>query len=181
MCEHHYMGLWVGMTQVWPKNKCRSLWPIFHDPVVLPYILKIIWYINTILWDYESAWPHVWPQNKCRSLWPIIHGPVILPYILKSNWYMNTILWDYDLCFIVHWFCLISLYLMDECHTFGKWVSVIWSRDLSFFNFCSEKHFSFISKARFRRAMLSCDSSYFMSEYFKFLHLFMVKGIFRYF
>ena len=29
-----------------------------------------------------------------------------------------------------------------------------------FFNFCSEKHFSFISKARFRRATLSCNSSY---------------------
>ena len=66
-----------------------------------------------------------------------------------------------DLYFIVHWFCLISLYLMDECHTFGKWVSVIRSSDLSFFNFCSEKHFSFIGKARFRRATLSCDSSYY--------------------
>ena len=66
-----------------------------------------------------------------------------------------------DLYFIVHWFCLISLYLMDECHTFGKWVSVIRSSDLSFFNICSEKHFSFIGKARFRLATLSCNSSYF--------------------
>ena len=49
---------------------------------------------------------------------------------------------------------------MDECHTFGKWVGVTWSSDLSFFNVCSEKHSSFIGKARFRRATLSCDSSY---------------------
>ena len=28
------------------------------------------------------------------------------------------------------------------------------------FLFCSEKHFSFIGKAQFRRAVLSCDSSY---------------------
>ena len=69
-----------------------------------------------------------------------------------------------DLYFIVHWFCLISLYLMDECHTFGKWVSVIRSSDLSFFNVCSEKHSSFIGKAWFRRATLSCDSSYFVME-----------------
>ena len=93
------------------------------------YILKTIWYMNTVLWDYES----VWPKNKCRSLWPIFHCPLT---------------------------CLISLYLMDKCHTFGKWVSVMRSSDLSFFNFCSEKHFSFIGKARFRRATLSCDSSY---------------------
>ena len=146
--------------------------------MILPYVLKTIWYINTILWDYESVWPEDWPQNKCRSLSPIFHGPVILPYILKTIWYMNTILWDYesvwpdvwpkinvghcDLYFIVHWFCLMSLYLMDECHTFGKWISVIWSSDLSFFNFFSEKHFSFIGKAQFRRARLSCDSSYFL-------------------
>ena len=33
-----------------------------------------------------------------------------------------------------------------------------------FFIFCSEKHFSFIGKARFRRATLSCDSSYFLCD-----------------
>ena len=69
---------------------------LFHGPVILPYILKTIWYMNTILWDYESVWPDVWPQNKCRSLWPIFHGPVILPYILKTIWCMNTILRDYE-------------------------------------------------------------------------------------
>ena len=250
-----YESVW---PDVWPKNKCRSLWPLFHAPVILPYILKTIWYMTTRLWDYESVWPDVWPKNKCRSPWPIFHGPVILPYILKTIWYIWTpyfgimspydlmfdlkinvghcrssdfalYLEDYLMCehhylglwvrmtwsltlkinvghcdlyfmvqwgcliswrlfdiwtpyfgilsqydpmfdlkinvghcelyFIVHWFCLISLYLMDECHTFGKWVSVIQSSDLSFFNFCSEKYFSFIGKGRFRRATLSCDSS----------------------
>ena len=30
---------------IWPQSKCRSLWPIFHGPVILPYmyILKTIW------------------------------------------------------------------------------------------------------------------------------------------
>ena len=74
--------------------KRRSPWPIFHCPVILPYILKTIWYMNAIFWDYESVWPDVWPKNKCRSLWPIFHAPVILPYILKTIWYMTTILWD---------------------------------------------------------------------------------------
>ena len=99
-------------------------WPLFYGPVILPYILKIIWYMNTILWDFESVWPDVQPKNNCRSLWPIFHSPVILPYILKTIWYMNFIRWDYesvwpdvwpkinvghcDLYFMVQWFCLIS-------------------------------------------------------------------------
>ena len=59
--------------------KWWSSWPIFHGPVILPYIWKTIWCMNIILWDYESVWPVVRPQNKCRSLWPIFDGPVILP------------------------------------------------------------------------------------------------------
>ena len=40
-----YIILWEyesAWHNVWPKNKCRSLWPIFHGPVILPYILKTI-------------------------------------------------------------------------------------------------------------------------------------------
>ena len=76
--------------------KFRSAWPIFHGPVFLPNILKTIWCINIILWDYESVWPDIWPQNKCRSLWPIFHGPVIFSYILKTVWCLNIILQDYE-------------------------------------------------------------------------------------
>ena len=59
-------------------------WPVFYGSLILPYILKTIWYMNTIHWDYESVWPNVQPKNKCRSLWLIFHGPAILPYILKT-------------------------------------------------------------------------------------------------
>ena len=52
------------------------------EPVILPYILKTIWYENTILWDYESVWP--------------------LMYDLKIN------VGHCDLYFMVQWFCLIS-------------------------------------------------------------------------
>ena len=48
MYEHHTLGLRVSMTwrltsksvwpDVWPQNKCRSMWPIFHGPVTLSYI-----------------------------------------------------------------------------------------------------------------------------------------------
>ena len=85
-----YVSVW---PDVWPQNKCRSLWPIFHGPVILPFILKTVWCMNFIIWDYGSVWPDIWPQNKCRSLWHIFHGPVILPYILKIfdvwTWYFE--------------------------------------------------------------------------------------------
>ena len=104
--------------------------PIFHGPVIWPYIMKVIWCMNILIWDYESVWPDVWPQNICRSLWPIFHGPVILRYILKTYWCMNIILWDYGsvwpqnkcrslwpIYFMVQWSCLISPTLFDA------WVS----------------------------------------------------------
>ena len=71
--------------------KWRWVWPLFHSPVILFYILKTIWF-----WEYESVWPNIWPQNKYRSLWPIFHGPVIWPYILKVTWCMNILIWDYE-------------------------------------------------------------------------------------
>ena len=43
-----------------PKSKRRTLWPIFHSPVILCYILRTIWCITIIFWD-----------------WPIFHSPVI--------------------------------------------------------------------------------------------------------
>ena len=88
-----YESVWLD---VWPQNECRSLWPIFHGPVISCYILKTIWCMNNIIWDYESVWPKVWPQNKYRSLWPIFHGPLILPYILKTIWCIYIILWEYE-------------------------------------------------------------------------------------
>ena len=88
-----YESVW---PEVWPQNYCRSLWPIFHGPVILHYIVKTIWCMNIILWDYELVWPDIWPQNKWRSLWSIFYGPVILPCILKIIWCMNIIIWDYD-------------------------------------------------------------------------------------
>ena len=112
-----YESVW---PYVWPQNKCRSLWPIFHGQVILPYILKTNRCMNVIIWEYVS----VWPQNKYRSLWPIFYGPVILRYILKTIWCITSYFgimghtdpsFDLkinvglsDLYFMVQWFCLIS-------------------------------------------------------------------------
>ena len=41
--------------------------PTFHGPMILPFILKTIWCMDIIPWDYESVWHDIWPQNKCWS------------------------------------------------------------------------------------------------------------------
>ena len=79
------MDLWV--------MKWRFAWPIFHCPVILPYILKTIWCMYIILLAYETVRPSIWPENKW-SLWPIFHSPVIVPYTLKTISCMNIIIWD---------------------------------------------------------------------------------------
>ena len=157
-CQPCDIDLWV--------MKWRSAWPIFHGPVFLPYILKTIWCMNIILWDYELVWPDVWPQNKWRSLWPIFHGPVILPYILKTGWCMNIILRDYesvwpdvwpqknvghcDLYFLVQWFCHVSWRLFD-----------VWT---SYFGIISEYGTTFDLKIN----VGLCDL-YFMVQWFCFI------------
>ena len=98
--ETTYADSWPDMTQpcdmdLWVM-KWRSAWPIFHGPVILPYILKTIWCVNIILWDYESVWPNFWPQNKYRSVWPICHDPVIVPYSLKTISWLSIITLDYE-------------------------------------------------------------------------------------
>ena len=129
-----YEPVW---PDVWPKTKCKSLWPIFHGPVILSYILKTILCMNILFWDYESLWPGIWPQNKCRSLWPTFHGPVILLYILNTIWCMNIIhvlsdyrsvwpdVWPQNKCrsmWPVFHGPMVVLYLQDylmhECHIF---------------------------------------------------------------
>ena len=35
-----YEAVWLD---IWPQNKCRSLWHVFHGSVILAYIWKTIW------------------------------------------------------------------------------------------------------------------------------------------
>ena len=146
--ETTYADSWSDMAQPCDMDLCamkwRSAWPIFHSPVILAYILKSIWCMYILLWEYESVWLEVWPQNKCRSMWPIFHGPVILPYILKTVWCMNILIWDYEsvgpdvwpqnkcisLWPIFHGPVIFALYLEDclmyEHLLLGLWISMTW-------------------------------------------------------
>ena len=89
-----YEMVWHNL---WPQYDCKSLWPIFHGPVILLYIWKPIWHMNIILPDYEMVWHNYSPQYECKSLWPIFHGPVILLYISKIIWHMHIIFLGYEM------------------------------------------------------------------------------------
>ena len=82
---------------LWPQYDSKTLWPIFHGPMILLYISKTIWHMHIIFPDYEIVWHNLWPKYECKSLWPEFHGPVILPYIRKIIWQMNIILPDYEI------------------------------------------------------------------------------------
>ena len=126
-----YESVW---PDVWPKNNCRSLWPIFHGPLILCYTLETIWCMNIIIWDYESVWHNVWPQN--------IVGHCDLYFMVQWFWVISwrrfdvwtsyfRIIGQYDqtfdlkvnishcdLYFMVQWFYLISWRLFDACTSY---------------------------------------------------------------
>ena len=91
-----YEMLWHS---VWPQYECRSLWPIFHGPVILLYISKIIWHMHIIFPDYEMVWHNLGP---------------------------HMIVSHCDLYFMVQWFCSIYLkaHLTYEHHTSRLWNGV---------------------------------------------------------
>ena len=72
-------------------------WPIRHGPVILPYILKTIW------WNIGSMWCKDLPHKMHEGQWHTFHGPVILSYILKTIWWINVILGDEDSMWYKHW------------------------------------------------------------------------------
>ena len=113
--------------------KRRSPWPIFHSPVILPYILKTFWYMNIILQDYESVWhnnvttfdlkinvghcdPYFMIQWFCLISWRLFdvwisYFRIMSRYDLTFDLKINV--GCFDLYFMVQWFCIISWSLFD--------------------------------------------------------------------
>ena len=90
MYVHHSFGVWISTTR--PKNKCRSLLPIF-----------MVQWLCLIPWLF-----HVW-----TSLFGIVnrYDPT---HDLKIN------VGHCDLYFMVQWFCLISWRLFDVCTSYFR-------------------------------------------------------------
>ena len=137
-----YESVW---PDVWPQNKCRSMWPIFHGSMTLSYISK----------TNETVWPKLWPQSKHKSTRPIFHGLVILLNIFKidylmdehHSWY-NDIHWPYQVyigqwpvvygpAILLHilktiWWRNVVLGIMDHCDSKIDLVKYMWVSDLYF-------------------------------------------------
>ena len=91
--EHHTLGLWVSMTRCSTLKKCRSLWPMFYGPVILP--------LSWRLFDVWTSYFRIMSQ----------YNPT---FDLKIN------VGHYDLYFMVQWLCLyLEDCLMHEYHTLG--------------------------------------------------------------
>ena len=121
-----YESVW---PKVWPQNKYRSLWPIFHGPVILPYILKTVWCMYIIVWEYELVRPDVWPkiyvghcdlyfmvQWFCLISWRLFDVCTSYFGIMSQydpKFYLKINIGHFDLYFMVQWFCVTSWRLFD--------------------------------------------------------------------
>ena len=95
--------------KLWPQNKYKSTWPIFHGLVIhtltLPSICRSVTYI---LWssDFASYLEDYLMEKRCT--WE--NGSLRLKDLVKYMWVS-------DLYFMVHWFYLISLSDLNYFYT----------------------------------------------------------------
>ena len=55
-----YLGYWFSVTH-WPKTMYVGQWPIFHGPVILPYLgIWIIYLFLPILACWSLIWKYLW-------------------------------------------------------------------------------------------------------------------------
>ena len=88
---HHALDISSIWQYKWSLNTSRSVWPIFHGPVILLNISNTIGWIYIILGilvQYDTVGDII-ILVAFRLLWCIFHGPVILLNI------SNTVLWIY--------------------------------------------------------------------------------------
>ena len=118
----------------------RSAWPIFHGPVILPYILKTTWCMHIILSGYESVRPDVWPKINVDhyDLYFMVQWLCFIPWRLFHVWTsLFGIMNQYDprhdlkinvghrdLYFMVQWFCHIMKTIWCMYITLSEYESV---------------------------------------------------------
>ena len=80
---------WSDMTQpcdmeLWVRN-WRSVWPLFHGPVILSYILKTIWCMYMILSDYNPTFDVKVNVGHC-DLYFMVQWLCLIPWRLFHVW-----------------------------------------------------------------------------------------------
>ena len=114
--------------------KWRSPWPVFHGPVILPYIVKTIWRMNNKLLSNESVWHNLDLEINVghSDLYFTVQWFCLI--ISKTIWWMSVVLSDNETVWpnlwpqnkyvsmtYTSWSSDFALYLddclMDECNT----------------------------------------------------------------
>ena len=157
-----YYTWYVGSVRHkdWPEFMYMYVdhWPIFYGPVILPYILKTIWWTNVIIRTLVPCDAKIY-LIKCMCFSDLHFMLQWFCLILKTIWWLNVVLEiliqcdtniDFrlymevsDLYFMVHWFCLIHLSwrlfdgqiiigILDLFHAKIYHIKCMWVNDLHF-------------------------------------------------
>ena len=88
-----------------PQSKYRCALSVCHGPLILSYFLKAMWWMNIILWDYESVSNfYMKAFLKSKKVEPT-SSPLSILFSQLSTSFVNAVLqdWclrkpDWDLC-----------------------------------------------------------------------------------
>ena len=138
-----------------PNKIYLGQWPIFHGPVILPYIFKTIWWMKIIL-DIMDQWHKDWPHKIYRSVTYISWSSDFALYLEnclmdEGNTLDNGSVWYKDLPHKIYvgqwpifrgpvillnilktiWYRNIIFGIMDQCDTKVGLIKQMWVSDLS--------------------------------------------------
>ena len=106
--------------KLWPQNKYRSTWPIFHGLVILLNIFKIIWWMNTIVGILDQCDKKLTSSSICRSVTYILWSGDFASYLedylmVKCCTWDNGSVWHKDCGSVTYisWFIDSAFY---HCH-----------------------------------------------------------------
>ena len=131
--------------KLWTETIYISQWHIFHGPVILPYILKTIWWTNVIIGILDPCDAkiyqikcmlvsdlHFMVQCFCLISWEQFDG--LMLYCRYWFSVTQTLNWNY-ICrpvTYISWSSDFAVYLedylMDKCHSWN--IGSMWSKDL---------------------------------------------------
>ena len=130
---------------------------------------------------YFISWSllHGWTSNlQIMSQWDVVIDLIInighsaLYFMVQYFCFISSkVFHGWTSYFEILSLCDAMIIIADQCSIFHvpvilPYYAPLVSSDLSSCIFGTQKHFSFIDKGQFRRAMLSCDNSYFPSNWF---------------
>ena len=121
----------TAWIKLWPQDKYRSPWPIFHGLVILLNIFKITWWMNIIVGIMDQCDTEIDLIKfilLSTDFVSYLEDYLMEKYCILDNgsvwhkvWPCKIYIWVIDLYFMVHWFCLISCHTLELFLYFKNW------------------------------------------------------------